>query len=286
MHIVTNRFVCLLMVVLLATAAGCGAKQPTLPGAALSEAPAQVETEGQEGLNAGDAVADEAIALEGGDEFGDEGAVYVADPLEPWNRFWFGFNDIFFQGVIQPLGTGYNYVMPEEARTGIKNFFHNLMFPVRFVNCILQGKFKGAGVQMARFVGNTAFGFGGLSDHFNRKKSIVESYDEDFGQTLAVWGVPDGFYLVLPLLGPSTLRDSAGSMVDRFGDPITYLNPWPFYFYEPAPYWIGATARGTSTFNALSFRLDEYDRFKDAAVEPYTAMRDGYIQNRLKEIDR
>lgn len=291
MPIAIRRSCCLLMLVLLALASGCGAKQSSFSSLPPAQTPpsdtmlqAMLNVEEATGYSMTGLAAGEAIT---GDEFGDSQNFVVADPLEPWNRVWFVFNDGVYRILLQPLGKGYNYVVPEFARTGVKNLSHNLLFPVRFVNCLLQGKFKGAGVQMARFVGNTAFGLGGLLNTFDEKKSIVPSHDEDFGQTLAVWGVGDGFYLVLPLLGSTTLRDGVGRLADRFADPVTYLNPWPLWLgYEPAPYWVSATIRGGFTFNQISFRLDEYDRFKGAVVEPYAAMRDAYIQNRQMEIAR
>jgi len=281
MHIVTRILPLLLVFMALTLAAGCSGKRPPAPEAQGSAAPADT-------VAPGEVVPVSATTDDVDNNFGfEDTAVTVADPLRPWNRFWFTFNDYFYQGVMQPLGKGYNFITPVELRTGIRNIFHNLLFPVRFVNCILQGKFLGAGVQLSRFVGNTAFGLGGFFNYFDTKPSIVPSYDEDFGQTLAVWGVGDGFYLVMPILGPTTLRDGFGITVDLLADPVTYLNPWPLYFgYDPAPFWVEATVRGGERFNAMSFKLDEYDRFKQAAVEPYSAMRDAYIQNRQVEIGR
>ncbi|AGW14077.1 MlaA family lipoprotein [Megalodesulfovibrio gigas] len=272
MHTVTRLLPMLLVLAVLTLATECYASQPApLQNAAAAQTSPPVDTaaptESDFGFNDGDAT--------------------VADPLQPWNQFWFGFNDYFYQIVMQPLGKGYNFVTPVVVRSGIRNVFHNLLFPVRFINCILQGKFLGAGVQLSRFVGNTAFGVGGFFNHFDTKPSIVPSYDEDFGQTLASWGVGDGFYLVMPILGPTTLRDGFGITVDLLADPVTYLNPWPLYFgYDPSPFWVEATVRGGERFNKMAFTLDEYDRFKQAAVEPYSAMRDAYIQNRKVEIGR
>ncbi|GAB7080675.1 MlaA family lipoprotein [Megalodesulfovibrio paquesii] len=288
MHTATRLLALLLLCLAMSFAFGCSAKQPAAPKDPAATAPAPDTPATQ--ATAPAAPAEPAPAPGTGDDnfFGDESAVVVVyDPLEPWNRFWFSFNDYFYQGVMQPLGKTYNAVTPKELRTGIRNMYHNILFPVRFINSILQGKFKAAGVQMARFVGNTAFGLGGFFDYFDRKKSIVPAYDEDFGQTLATWGVGDGFYLVVPIFGPTTLRDGFGTVADLFADPVSYLNPWPLYLgYEPCEYWVGGTIRGVTLFNDATFTLDEYDRFKQAAVEPYSAMRDAYIQNRKVEIGR
>lgn len=207
-------------------------------------------------------------------DFGFGDAALVDDPLEPWNRFWFQFNDAVMTGVLNPLAKGYNYVVPEPIRRGVKNFFHNLLFPVRFVNCILQGKFLAAGVEFSRFIGNTMYGFG-FYGHFDHVPSIVEvTDDEDLGQTLAVWGFGNGFYIVWPILGPSTLRDTIGMIGDSFLDPVTYVQPW----------YASTSASVFSRFNTISFQIDAYESLKEAAFEPYSAFRNAYIQNRNERI--
>lgn len=210
----------------------------------------------------------------------------VPDPLEGWNRFWFSFNDGLYTAVLQPLGHGYNYVVPEVVRVGVRNFYENLKAPKYIINSLLQGKFKGAGVHMARFIGNTAFGLFGFAGTFNDKKGIVETDREDFGQTLAVWGFGDGFYLVLPILGPTTLRDGVGLGVDNFLDPITYISPWPFWEGEPWQWWVEYGTWAYLRFNEISFSLDYYDDFKATAISPYSAMRNAYIQMRRDKISR
>mgnify|MGYP001551625355 CR=1 FL=1 len=205
--------------------------------------------------------------------FAEEDEGIVDDPLEPWNRFWFEVNDAAYSYALNPLAKGYRYVVPDELRRGVRNFFHNLLFPVRFVNCILQGKFLAAGVEFSRFVGNTMYGFGFLG-HFNDAKGIVEvTDDEDFGQTLAVWGFGNGFYVVWPLLGPSTLRDTIGMLGDSALSPVTYVSPW----------YASTAASAYARFNTLSFHIDEYDALKSAAFEPYSAFRNGYIQLRNEQ---
>ncbi len=210
-------------------------------------------------------------------------AATVNDPLSGYNRFMFQFNDAIYS-ILRPFGEGYNYVVPEKGRIGVRNFFHNLKAPVRIVNSLLQGKFKGAGVHMARFVGNTAFGFLGVAGTFNDKPGIVEVDDEDFGQTLAVWGFGDGFYLMLPFIGPSTLRDTVGLGVDRFMEPVNWISPWPFFDEYDWQWIVEASVGGYETFNEFTFRMDEYETFKEAAIEPYSAMRDAYIQRRQAQI--
>ena len=209
-------------------------------------------------------------SLDEDDDYLDSHGQVVADPLEPWNRAMFKFNDAVLDYVARPAYKGYAYVTPQFMRTGIKNFFHNLSFPVRFVNNLLQGRGKAAGVEMSRFVLNTTAGLGGFFDVAKDKTPIVPVEDEDMGQTFAVWGAGEGFYIVWPLLGPSTLRDSAGRVGDYFLEPLNYVQPWELN--------LGLTA--TKTFNELDDVLDLFDDLKRAAIEPYSSVRDAYVQYR------
>ena len=198
----------------------------------------------------------------------------VPDPLEPLNRAVFKFNDVVLEHVARPAYKGYAAVTPEPVRTGIKNFFHNLSFPVRFVNNLLQGKGKAAGVEMSRFILNTTAGLGGIFDVAKDKKPIVPVEDEDFGQTLGVWGAGEGMYIVWPLIGPSTVRDSAGRVGDYFLEPLTYVQPWE----------VALGANALKTFNSLDDVLDLYDELKKTSVEPYSSVRDAYVQYRRAKI--
>ena len=202
------------------------------------------------------------------------GKVVVADPLEPWNRAMFTFNDAVLDYVARSVYKGYSYVVPKFMRTGIKNFFHNLSFPVRFANNLLQGRGKAAGVEMSRFVLNTTAGLGGFFDVAKGKTPIVPVEDEDMGQTFGVWGVGEGFYIVWPFFGPSSARDSVGQVGDYFLEPLNYVQPMELS--------IGLTA--TKTFNDLDQVLDLYDDLKRTAVEPYSAVRDAYVQYRRAKI--
>ncbi len=140
------------------------------------------------------------------------------DPLESFNRSMFAFNEGFDKYALRPAAEGYNYVMPDIASKGVSNFFNNLDDIVVFFNQLLQFKIHEAVATSARFVFNTTMGLLGLIDVATEMD--LPKYNEDFGQTLAVWGVPSGPYLVLPILGPQTFRDSAGLVVDW-----TYLDP-------------------------------------------------------------
>jgi phospholipid-binding lipoprotein MlaA len=202
-----------------------------------------------------------------------EQMVEIADPLEPVNRTMFGLNDILYFWVVKPCALTCERVVPEAARIGISNFFQNLTTPVRFVNCLLQGKGDAAGTEFNRFVINTTSGILGFGDPA-RDEHGLEPADEDMGQTLAVFGFDNGFYIVLPLLGPSTIRDSLGRVGDMFLNPMFYV--------EHTETTIGmATGR---FINESSFHIGEYEAFKSEALDPYVAMRDIYIQYRNKQI--
>ncbi|MDR2488539.1 MAG: VacJ family lipoprotein [Desulfovibrio sp.] len=201
----------------------------------------------------------------------------VADPLEAWNRAVFSFNDFVFEYGARPAAKGYAAVVPQCVRAGLKNVFHNLGFPARFVNNLLQGKGMAAGVEMSRFVLNTTAGLGGFFDVAQDKKSIVPvDDDEDLGQTFGVWGIGEGPYIVWPLLGPGTLRDSIGRGGDFFLSPLTYVRPFE----------VGIGISSVRIFNELDEILDLYDSLKRSAVEPYSAVRDAYVQYRRAKIDK
>lgn len=196
--------------------------------------------------------------------------VPVADPLEPFNRAMFVFNDRLYFWLLKPTARGYNFLVPEGARRGVQNFFTNLFTPVRFANCILQGKGNEAADEIARFVTNTTIGFLGFADPAEDIYGIP-LHDEDFGQTLGAYGIGNGFFIVWPIFGASTLRDSVGWVGDAL-----YTNPL-FYLDDLA--WTLAIG-GYRRFNDISLRIGEYEAIKEAAIEPYQAIRDGYIQFR------
>lgn len=197
----------------------------------------------------------------------------IADPLYVWNKAIFHFNDKVYFWILKPLCNGYKKVTPKIFRTSIKNFFNNLAFPIRFANSFLQGKIKAAGSELSMFLVNTTAGGLGFAD-LSKKFPEFQYSEEDLGQTLGSYGIGDGFYIVLPFLGPSTLRDSVGSLGDYFLNPIHYVEPW-----EAS---IELTAG--KTINNTSFRIGDYEALKDAAFEPYEAFRDAYIQYRKKKI--
>ncbi len=194
----------------------------------------------------------------------------IADPLEPWNRFWFGFNDIFYMYIVDPMYAVYDAVMPEPVQSGLSNFFDNLLFPVRFVNSLLQGKFQLAGVEFGRFFINTTVGMGGFIDVAKRHKTVVPvpPGGEDFAQTLGYWGFGSGFYLVWPILGPSSLRGTVGMVGNYALKPNLYVpDPWAFTY---------STVEGGLRFNDLGPMLDLLKDTNEIAVDPYIAVREAY----------
>ena len=214
-------------------------------------------------------------AFEEFDEEFVEAVVQVADPLRPVNRAIFVFNDRLYFWVLKPLALGYNAVLPETARIGIRNFFSNLLTPIRFVNCILQGKGTAAGQEFVRFMTNTTLGVLGFWDPALDLYGVDIS-NEDLGQTFGVYGIGEGFYLVWPVLGPSTFRDTVGFFGDLFVNPITYIEP------TELSWGVGLYRR----FNDISLRIGDYEAIKQAAVDPYVAVRDGYIQFRRSLIEQ
>ncbi len=209
------------------------------------------------------------------EEFEDyeEGEI-ISDPLEPFNRAVFEFNDRLYFLVIKPLAQGYAYLVPEDFRVVIKNFFRNITAPVRVINCLLQGKVKDAANEVLRFSINTTVGVFGLAP-------VAESFgikgkEEDFGQTLAVYGVGQGPYLVLPIIGPSSLRDLVGTATDAFLDPLNHISRLETV----------AAIQSYKYINKTSLHLGEYEELKASALDPYTALKDAYVQYRNEEVKK
>jgi len=200
----------------------------------------------------------------------------IADPLEPFNRAMFQFNDTFYFWVLKPVSQGYKWLVHEDVRTVIGNFFTNAAFPVRFVNCLLQANFPGAAGEVGRFLLNTLVGFGGLFDPASDKEINLAKHGEDLGQTLGVFGIGQGFYIHWPIFGPSSPRDTIGKVGDGFLNPFSYLDEW----YETAG------VKTVDTVNDASFRIGDYESLKKASIDPYVAVRDAYVQYRAGSIKK
>ena len=211
------------------------------------------------------------------DNYDDTPVTGVYDPLEPWNRFWFAFNDIFYVHIAKPVFEAYQQVMPRQIREGVRNIWDNVGFPKRFINNLLQGKGKGAFVELGRFCTNISAGFG-VMDVAASKKVLVP-YDpsgEDFGQTLGRWGIGHGVYIVWPFLGPSSLRESVGFAGDCVVDPFFYVYPWE----------LSTVSELYLRFNDLEGTLSTYTSLRGIAVDPYIAVREAYINYRNQQVLR
>jgi len=199
--------------------------------------------------------------------------VRVADPIEPVNRALFAFNDRLYFWLLKPVAQGYAFLVPEPARVGIRNALTNVAMPVRLVNSLLQGKIKGAGRELGRFTINTTIGMAGLFDTAKDDWGIAVS-EEDTGQTLGAYGLGHGAYLVLPFFGPSSLRDAAGLVGDGFLNPLSVLVDFP----------TAVEIRAGKAVNDTSLHIGEYEDIKGSAVDPYLAVRDGYVQYREGQV--
>lgn len=189
------------------------------------------------------------------------------DPLERVNRGTFAFNQALDKAVLRPVIRGYKKVTPKFVRTGISNFFSNAEYPVVMVNNLLQAKFGPAANDLGRFLFNSTLGIGGLLDPATA--AGFDRNNEDFGQTLGRWGVAPGPYLMVPLLGPYTLRDGIGSLADDFAEPRHYLED------DSTRYTLWAAGQ-------LDRRagLSETDAIIDRAGDPYAFVRSAYLQRR------
>lgn len=200
------------------------------------------------------------------------GAVDERHPDDPWegfNRKVFAFNEVVDRYALKPAARGYRAVTPDPVETSIGNFFANLGEPRTALNSLLQGKGSNASVATGRFLINTTVGIGGLFDVASQLD--ITGREEDFGQTLAVWGVGEGAYLVLPLLGPSTVRDTGGLPADT----MTY----PLYYLDDSELELALTA-----LRVIDMRAGLLDREELIRGDRYSFIRDTWLQQRRFEI--
>jgi phospholipid-binding lipoprotein MlaA len=194
------------------------------------------------------------------------------DPLEDFNRAMYSFNDGLDRALVKPLAQGYNAIIPGPVNRGVTNFFNNIDDVTSAVNNLLQFKIGRALSDVSRVMVNTTVGVAGLFDVASNMN--IPRYDEDFGQTLGTWGVASGPYIVLPIVGPSSGRDTVGWVVDWFTNPIYYLEDdtvrWGLYGLR-------FVDRRADLLNA-SRVLDE------AALDPYAFVRDAYLQKRQNDV--
>lgn len=201
------------------------------------------------------------------------------DPIEPFNRAMFSFNMTLDRYALAPVARGYRDYTPDPLQKGIHNFLVNLKSPIDLLNTLLQGDFKRSGIVVKRFIVNSTAGIGGLIDA--AADTGDERQQEDFGQTLAVWGVGEGPYIVWPLLGPSNPRDSVGAAVDVVSDPVNWIamgSDWDMA--EP----LGWTRAGMTVIDNRVPLLDPLEELERTSVDFYVAVRDYVRQQRMLDI--
>jgi len=195
----------------------------------------------------------------------------IFDPLEPVNRAIFTFNNFADKIILEPAAKGYKK-LPSPIQSGIGNFLNNLKLPLVVVNQLLQGQGKNAAESSGRFIVNSTAGLFGLIDV--AEKIGLEQKQEDFGQTLATWGVGDGFYIVLPIFGPSNVRDTAGMILTYTTDPINA------YAVREGEAWLLPLRTATNAIDQRSKIIDEVNALRNNSIDYYAAVRSSYYQNR------
>jgi phospholipid-binding lipoprotein MlaA len=215
------------------------------------------------------------------------------DPWEPLNTKFFEFNRQLDRWILKPVAKGYNFVVPNVVQVGIGNVFYNSRVTPRLLNNLFQGKFKGAGIEVGRFLINTTVGIGGFFDVAQRFN--LTTPEEDTGQTLGFYGVKPGPYLMIPLLGPYTVRDLIGYGGDIVLNPIYWLIIPTMHNIDAIPtvvdvderaatYAISIGARATEIVNDRSLNLEKFQGVEESTLDLYAAVRNAYLQKRAKAI--
>lgn len=217
-------------------------------------------------------------ADDAGDEF-DGGAAEYPDPIESTNRKIFAFNRKVDEWFLDPLTEAYQFVVPKPGRHAISRVFLNLSSTKTLVNDLLQLEWIDAGVTTSRLLINTTLGLAGI---FDVARSMgLDSHESDFGQTLALAGTPSGPYLIMPILGPATVRDAVGTVIDGFFQPT-------YYILGPAELLVGPTEillySGSSGLSRRERHFAELKALEDSSIDFYAALRSGFYQDRIDEI--
>ena len=225
---------------------------------------------------------DEDFEADFEDDFADKPSFStIADPFEPINRGFFWVNNQLYFIILKPAITIFR-VVPEPGRLGVRNFFSNLLTPIRFGSSILQFKLKDAGTELGRFAVNSTVGILGLFDPA-RTQLGWQRKDEDFGQVLGYYGLGPGFYLFFPVLGPSSVRDTIGLVGDAYMNPLyyRYLNLNDNYRLK---WWQRTAVLGLNQINSFSMEPDTYEAILRESLDPYSTIRNAYHQNREGKI--
>jgi phospholipid-binding lipoprotein MlaA len=226
-------------------------------------------------------IANSELEFDSFDNEFEEEYIEVYDPLIGYNRAMTSFNDSFYKHIAMPVARGYKEVVPNPLRRGISNFFNNLFYPIRLVNNLLQFKIENAIDETNRFLINSTVGILGFRD-VARHSFQIEPKNEDFGQTLGHWGLGSGVHIVLPILGPSNLRDVFGRVGDIYSDPISSNSYRDIRIPEDS--WQSLGLNVIETTNDLSHNPDLYENVTKDAIDLYIFLRDSYEQKRDKEI--
>ncbi len=205
---------------------------------------------------------------------------YISDPFEVVNRFTFRINDIIYSNIIQPLADTYRLVTPDLIEEGAGNFFYNVNYPVRLFSNLFQGRFRGMWVETVRFTVNSTIGIVGFASPADKIDGFSSGNAEDLGQAFGALGMNEGPYLVLPLLGPSNLRDLGGLIAGRIINPVkepsSLIDDWAL------EYRLSFTS--FDFVNNSSEFLRQYNQLKDGAIDPYSSVKNGYTQYRRNAI--
>ncbi|MDX2319336.1 MAG: VacJ family lipoprotein [Moritella sp.] len=199
--------------------------------------------------------------------------IEISDPFYYFNKAMFHVNDKLYFWVLRPTALGYKAVTPQFFRVGVANFFRNITMPVRFTSSLLQGDLESTGTELGRFTINSTIGILGIMDPAAHYLDWQPN-NQDMGLTLGKYGIGNGPYIVWPVFGPSTLRDTVGRSADYFISPLTYLQPDR----------LSITVQAVEKVNETYFSLGDYEAFKQAYIDPYERMKEFYIEYRADRI--
>jgi phospholipid-binding lipoprotein MlaA len=226
------------------------------------------------------AISGDSKSVAAADDLDEYESVAIADPLEPLNWATFMLNHGIYYALLRPISKGYEFIIPKLLRTGIHNAYENVKFPVRLVNNTLQGNFQQAGKETGKFLVNSVVGVGGLMEPSERIPALADIPSADTGQTFAKWGIGQGPYIVLPLLGPSSARDFVGLAGDFALNPIS----WVTIIYGGYAWTIAIPA--ANTMRSLPNQLAQYDAATENSVDAYLSARTAYVQYRAAIAER
>jgi len=226
------------------------------------------------------APSDEADFLTEDDLFDDpiEGMVVIADPLESLNRFIFRFNDLVYRQAVEPISRFYDDVIPAPVDRGLTRFFRNFRYPIRLVSNLAQGEFAIARIETERFIVNSTAGLAGFLDPASEMEGLERPIPQDIGHALGAYGMGEGIYLVLPILGPSNGRDALGFVGNRAVHPLYY----PYSVWDEST--MDWTLSITQFINASPGLINGYRSVTDNAIDPYESLKSAYIQSRRADI--